>query len=160
MEVEENLIQKDNPNEQHNPSQQKSNMKRPLEVTGEGNAKKSKTFHPLQEEPSTSGIEINLMTPVSRQRQYTGKGGNGRGQCRGSIWGRGIGRDTNRGRGQGRGHEWGTGQTNKLKKELQHLEIKMEMMEIKYRTMVDNISVLWFQWKLKMSSFKLKCPLW
>ena len=39
-------------------------MKRPLEGTGEGNAKKSKTFHPPQEEPSTSGIEINLMTPV------------------------------------------------------------------------------------------------
>ena len=45
-EEEENLIQSDNPNEQHNPSQQKSNMKRPLEGTGEGNAKKSKTFHP------------------------------------------------------------------------------------------------------------------
>ena len=39
-------------------------MKRPLEGTGEGNAKKSKTLHLPQEEPSTSGIEINLMTPV------------------------------------------------------------------------------------------------
>ena len=33
-EEEENSIQKDNPNEQHNPSQQKSNMKRPLEGKG------------------------------------------------------------------------------------------------------------------------------
>ena len=48
----------------------------------------------------------------------------------------------------------------KLKTELQHMEIKMEMMEIKYRTMVDNISVPWFPWKLKMSSLKQKCPLW
>ena len=64
LEEEENSIQKDNPNEHHNPSQQKSNMKRPLEGTGEGNAKKSKTFHPPQEEPRTSGIEINLTTPV------------------------------------------------------------------------------------------------
>ena len=39
-------------------------MKRPLEGTGEGNAKKSKTFHPPQEELSTLGIEINLMTLV------------------------------------------------------------------------------------------------
>ena len=39
-------------------------MKRPLEGTGEGNAKKSKTFHPPQEEPSTSIIEINLTKPV------------------------------------------------------------------------------------------------
>ena len=31
----------------------------------------------------------------------------------------------------------------KLKTELQHMEIKMEMMEIKYRTMVDNILVPW-----------------
>ena len=53
-EEEENLIQKDNPNEQHNSSQQKSNMKRPLEGTGEGNVKKSKTLHSPQEEPSTS----------------------------------------------------------------------------------------------------------
>ena len=42
LEEEENLIQKDNQNEQHNPSQQKSNMKRPLEGTGEGNAKSLK----------------------------------------------------------------------------------------------------------------------
>ena len=48
----------------------------------------------------------------------------------------------------------------KLKTELRHLEIKMEMIEIKYRTMVDNIAVPWFQWKLKMSSLKQKCPLW
>ena len=47
----------------------------------------------------------------------------------------------------------------KLKKELQHLEIKMEMMEIKYRTMVDSILVPLFQWKLKTSSCKQKCPL-
>ena len=47
-EEEENFIQKDNPNEQHNSSQQKSNMKRPLEGTGEGNAKKSKTLHLLR----------------------------------------------------------------------------------------------------------------
>ena len=47
-----------------------------------------------------------------------------------------------------------------LKRELQHLEIKMEMMKMKYRTMVDNILVPWFQWKLKMSSLKQKCPLW
>ena len=31
----------------------------------------------------------------------------------------------------------------KLKTELHHMEIKMEMMEIKYRTMVDNILVPW-----------------
>ena len=42
-----------------------------------------------------------------------------------------------------------------LKTELQDLEIRMEM---KYRTMVDNILVPWFQWKLKMSSLKQKCP--
>ena len=64
LEEEENLIQKDNPNEHHNPSQQKLNMKRPLEGAGEGNAKKSKTFHPPQEEPSKLGIEINLTIPV------------------------------------------------------------------------------------------------
>ena len=28
----------------------------------EGNAKKSKTFHPPQEEPITSGIDFNVMT--------------------------------------------------------------------------------------------------
>ena len=39
-EEEENLILKDNPNERHNPSQQKSNTKRPLEGT-KCNAKKS-----------------------------------------------------------------------------------------------------------------------
>ena len=42
-----------------------------------------------------------------------------------------------------------------LKTELQDLEIRMEM---KYRTMVDNILVPWFQWKLKMSSLKQKSP--
>ena len=42
----------------------KSNTKRPLEGTGEGNAKKSKRFHPSLQEISTSGIEINLTTPV------------------------------------------------------------------------------------------------
>ena len=63
-EGEENSIQKDNPNEQHNPSQQKSNMKRPLEGTGEGKAKQSTTFPPPQEEPSTLEIAINLTTPV------------------------------------------------------------------------------------------------
>ena len=42
-----------------------------------------------------------------------GKKGNGRGQCRGSTWGRGISRGTNRGRGQGREHGWGRGQTHK-----------------------------------------------
>ena len=42
-----------------------------------------------------------------------------------------------------------------LKTELQDLEIRMEM---KYRTMVDNILVPWFQWELKMSSLKQKCP--
>ena len=74
VEEEENSIQKDNPNEQHNPSQQKSNTKRPLEGTGKGNAKKSKTFHPPEEEPSTSGIEIKFIdTCCSRQRQCTGK---------------------------------------------------------------------------------------
>ena len=39
-------------------------MKRPLEGTGEGNAKESKTFHPPLEEPSTLEIDINLTTPV------------------------------------------------------------------------------------------------
>ena len=63
-EEEENSIQKDNPNEQHNLSQQKSKMKRLLEGTGEGNAKKSETFHPPKVEPSTLGIDINLTTPV------------------------------------------------------------------------------------------------
>ena len=57
-EEEENSIPKDHPNEQHNPSQHKSDMKRPLQGTGEGNAKKSKTFHPPQEEPITSGIDF------------------------------------------------------------------------------------------------------
>ena len=42
-----------------------------------------------------------------------------------------------------------------LKTELKDLENRME---IKYRTMVDNILVPWFQWKLKMSSLKQKCP--
>ena len=32
-------------------------MKRPLEGTGEGNVKKSKTLPPPDEEPSTSGIQ-------------------------------------------------------------------------------------------------------
>ena len=64
LEEEENLIPKDKPNEHHNPRQQKSNTKKPLEGTGEGNAKKSKTFHLPQEEPSISGIDINLTTPV------------------------------------------------------------------------------------------------
>ena len=76
----------------------KSNMKRPLDDIGKGNAKKSKTFHPSQEEPSTSGIEINLMTPVIQ-----GKGSvwvkRGRGQCRGSTQRRGISRGTNIERG-------------------------------------------------------------
>ena len=63
-EEEKNLIQKDNPNEQNNPSQQKSNTKRPLEGTREGNTKKSKTLPPPQEEPCTSGIKVNLTTPV------------------------------------------------------------------------------------------------
>ena len=39
-------------------------MKRPLQGTGEGNAKKSKAFHPPQEKPSTSGIDFNVTTPV------------------------------------------------------------------------------------------------
>ena len=100
LEEEENSIQKDNPNEQHNSSQQKTNMKRPLEGTGEGNVKKSKTLHPPQEEPSTLGIGINLMTPVVKGKGSTwGKRGNGRGQCRGRTQGRGISRGTNRGRG-------------------------------------------------------------
>ena len=42
-----------------------------------------------------------------------------------------------------------------LKTELKDLENRME---IKYRTMVDNILVPWFQWKSKMSSLKHKCP--
>ena len=71
LKEEENLIQKDNPNEQDNPSQQKSIMKRPLECTEEGNVKKSKTLPPPQEEPSTSGIEINLFTPVVRGKCST-----------------------------------------------------------------------------------------
>ena len=75
-------------------------MKRPLEDTGEGNVKKSKTLHPPQEEPSTSGIEINLMTPIVQGKGSTrGKRGNGRGQCIGSIQGGGISRGAKRGTG-------------------------------------------------------------
>ena len=75
-------------------------MKRQLQGTGEGNAKKSKKFHPSQEEPSTSGIDFNVTTPVVQgEASARGKRGNGSGQCRGSIWGRGIRRGTNRGRG-------------------------------------------------------------
>ena len=64
LEEEENSIPKDHPNEHPNERQQKSCMKRPLQGTGEGNAKKSKTFHPPQEEPNTLGIDFNVMTPV------------------------------------------------------------------------------------------------
>ena len=42
-------------------------MKRPLEGKGEGNAKKSKTFHPPKEEPITLGINFNVMTQGSGQ---------------------------------------------------------------------------------------------
>ena len=62
LEEEEISIPNDHPNEHHNQRQQKSCTKRPLEGTGEGNAKKSKTFHPPQEEPITLGIDFNLMT--------------------------------------------------------------------------------------------------
>ena len=42
-----------------------------------------------------------------------------------------------------------------LKTELQDLEIRMEM---KYRTMVDNILVPWFQWKLEDEFLKTEVP--
>ena len=64
LEEEENSIPKDHPNEHPSETQQKSCMKRPLQDTGKRNAKKSKTFHPPQEEPSTSGIDFNVTTPV------------------------------------------------------------------------------------------------
>ena len=67
LEEEENSIPKDHPNEHHNQRQQKSCMKRPLEGTGEGNANKSKTFHPPQEELITSGIDFNVTTDGSGQ---------------------------------------------------------------------------------------------
>ena len=57
LEEEENSIPKDHPNEHHVLC-----MKRPLEGTGEGNAKKSKTFYSPQEEPITLGIDFNVMT--------------------------------------------------------------------------------------------------
>ena len=61
FEEEENSTQDDHPPENHNESQKKSCMKRPSESTSEGNAKKSKSFHP---QPSTSGIHFNVTTHV------------------------------------------------------------------------------------------------
>ena len=50
-------------------------MKRPLEGTGEGNAKKSKTFHPLQEKPSTSRIDFNERHLLFKAKEvHEGKG--------------------------------------------------------------------------------------
>ena len=56
-------------------------MKRPIEGTGVGNAKKSKIFHPPQEEPITLVIDFNVIMRGSGQSAQ-GKRGNGRGQCR------------------------------------------------------------------------------
>ena len=53
------------PPQNYNETQKKSFMKRPSENTAEGNAKKSKSFHP---EPSTSEIHLNATTPVVQSK--------------------------------------------------------------------------------------------
>ena len=143
---EDNSTRDNHPPQNHNESRKKSFMKRPSVNTAEGNAKKCKSFHP---EPSTSGIHLNATTPVV-QSKGSGQGiiGNGSSRCRGSKREE-VTEEEDEVKGMDEVRQ------TILKTELQDLEIRMEM---KYRTMVDNILVPWLQWKLKMSSLKQKCP--